>query len=189
MVIKLVPLRADIRAVQVWSRWRSGARCRADSGFTLIETIWVMGSAGVLMAIAVWGMRTYLSASREHDTAQRIQSALRNADDRSLSEGRTYCVLFTATTWTTYVHDCTVAANEVDGTHQTGESGITVTPSFVVPSGMDPTETTSCPTSDYCAYFYPRGNALAGTVRVARDNSTKAYTVTVVGLTGRVSTS
>lgn len=164
----------------------SGSSAR---GFTLIESLVVLTIAGVLMAVSVWGMRTYLTTTREQNTAVRIQSVLRNVADKSLAEGRTYCVLFTSTTWTTYVHDCTVAADKVGAVSKVGESSQTLSISFPVPPGMDASENTACPTTSKCAYFYPRGNALAGTVVVGRSNSSKQYTITVVGLTGRVSTS
>jgi prepilin-type N-terminal cleavage/methylation domain-containing protein len=160
-----------------------------DRGFTLIESIFTMAIAAILMAIAIWGMRSYLNASQEQNTATQIQSTLRNADDRSLAEGRTYCVLFTSTSWTTYVHDCTVSTNKVGATQKVGDSSDSLAASFPVPVGMDPSETTNCPVANQCAYFYPRGNALAGTLTVTRSGSSKTYTITVVGLTGRVSTS
>ena len=140
------------------------------------------------MAISVWGMHSYLVSSREKGTATQIQSTLRNTADRSLPEGRTYCVLFTSTTWSVYVHDCTVSTNLTDGPHKAGGSDQTLAAAFPVPTGMDPTEVTNCPSSGRCAYFYPRGNAIAGTVAISRRGSGKQYTVTVIGLTGRVTT-
>lgn len=160
-----------------------------DQGFTLIEAAVVIAIAGILMAVTVWGMRSYLTASREQSTATQIQSTLRNVADKSLAEGRTYCVLFTTTTWTTYVHDCTVSGDKVGAPHKVTDSSQSLTVSFPVPVGMDASENTACPTAGECAYFYPRGNALAGTVVVSRTGSSKQYTITVVGLTGRVSTS
>jgi prepilin-type N-terminal cleavage/methylation domain-containing protein len=174
--------------VRVWSRWRSRARCGADSGFTLIEAMFVIAIAGILMTITVWGMHSYLVSSREKGTATQIQSTLRNAAERSLAEGRTYCVLFTSTTWALYVHSCSLSTNQTGGVLKVQDSSQTITAAFPVPSSMDPTEVTSCPTTGQCAYFYPRGNALGGTVTIARDSSSKTYTLNVVGLTGRAST-
>lgn len=179
---------ADNTAVRAWTKRRSGAGPGPDAGFTLIEALSVMAIAGILMAISVWGIHSYLVASREKGTATQIQSALRNTADRSLAEGRTYCVLFTSTTWSVYVHDCSVTTNLTGGVQKVGGSDQTLTAAFPVPSSMDPTEVTNCPSSGRCAYFYPRGNAIAGTVTISRRGSGKQYVVTVIGLTGRVST-
>lgn len=158
-----------------------------SEGFTLIETLVAMSIAGILMATAVWGMHGYLVSSREQGTAADIRSSLRNASERALSEGKTYCVKFTSTTWSTYQHDCTVAADLVEGPISVDDPSITLSPSFVAPTTPVTNESTACPTTSSCAYFYPRGTALAGTVTVARSG--KTYTITVERLTSRVSSS
>src|SRR4051812_22048885 len=144
----------------------------------------------VLMAIATWGMRAYLIANREGNTARDIRSALRNAGEQALSEGRTYCVYFTATTWTAYRSDCTVAANKTSGPFQVEDTSITLTSvSFPAPAPLPPpavtTQNTACPQTGQCAYFYPRGTALAGSLTVSRPG--KTYTITLTELTARVS--
>src|SRR3954452_14243308 len=132
----------------------------------------------ILMAIATWGMRSYLIANREANTARDIRSALRNAGEQALSEGRTYCVYFTATTWTVYRSDCTVAANKTGGPETVFDPSITLTSIvFPVPATPLPGQSSACPASQRCAYFYPRGNALAGGVQVSRPG--KTYTVSV----------
>ena len=142
--------------------------------------------AGILMASATWGMRSYLIANRESGTAQEVRGALRAAAEQSLSEGRTYCVYFTGTTWTTYRFDCTVSSNKVDGPHNVEDSSITLSAiTFAPPVTPVVGQTTACPTANRCAYFYPRGTALAGGLSVTRPG--KTYTINVEGLTGRVS--
>jgi type II secretory pathway pseudopilin PulG len=153
---------------------------------TLIETVVTLALAGILMAIGFGAVRSFLVASREQGTAQQIRSALRNAEEQALSQGRTYCVYFTATTWATYKSDCTVAADVTGGSNQVADSSIQLgSITFPAPSPAIPGQSTACPTAGACAYFYPRGTALAGTLRVVRSN--KTYTLTVEGLTGRVS--
>ena len=73
-----------------------------EQGFTLLELMVTLAIAGILMGLGTWAMRSYLIANRESGTAQEVRSALRGAAEQSLSEGRTYCVYFTSTTWTTY---------------------------------------------------------------------------------------
>ena len=153
---------------------------------TLVETVVTLSLAGLLMTIGFVAVRDFLLASREQGTAQQVRSTLRNAEEQALSQGRTYCVLFTATTWTTYKSDCTVPADKVSGPGQVADTSITLgSITFPAPSLAIPGQTTACPTAGNCAYFYPRGTALAGSLRVLRAG--KTYTLTVEGLTGRVS--
>ena len=153
---------------------------------TLLELVITLSLAGVLMALSIGGMRSYLVSNRESGTALDIRSALRAAAEQSLSEGHTYCVYFTSTTWTLYRSDCTVAANKVDGPRKVDDPSITLTAvDFAPPSLAVPNQNTACPTTHQCAYFYPRGTALPGGLQVTRPG--KTYTISVEGLTSRVS--
>ncbi len=154
----------------------------------MIELIVTLSIAGVLMSIGILAMHTFLIAQRERGTASDVRSALRSTGERALSEGRTYCVSFTTTTWTVYRSDCTVPANKVAGPYRVEDQSITVTAvSFPAPQTPVPGQNTACPTAGQCVYFYPRGTALAGSLQISRPG--KTYTVTVEGLTGRVSVS
>ena len=141
--------------------------------------------AGILMAIGMLAMRNFLLSSREAGTAKDIRSALRNASENSLSQGRTYCVYFTTTTWAVYKSSCTVAANKTAGPFTVDDTSITLSTIFTAPGTPVPNQTTACPVASRCAYFYPRGTALAGNVAVTRGS--KTYTISVEGLTSRVS--
>lgn len=157
-----------------------------DTGMTMIETVVTLAIASVLMAIGFVAVRNFLVASREQGTAEQIRSALRNAEEQALSQGRTYCVYFTSTTWTTYKSDCTVPADKTSGPSQVADPSIQLGGvAFPAPNPAVPNQTTTCPVAGSCAYFYPRGTALAGTLSVVRTG--KTYTLTVEGLTGRVS--
>lgn len=160
-------------------------RCPRDSGITLIELIVTMLLAGILMAIGMLAMRNFLISNRHAGTAKDIRSALRNASELSLSQGRTYCVYFTTTTWTVYKSSCTVGTKAA-GPFTVDDPSITLSTIFTAPGTPVPNQTTACPVASRCAYFYPRGTALAGNVAVSRG--TKTYTISVEGLTSRVST-
>jgi len=141
---------------------------------------------GIVMSIGILAMRNFLMSNREAGTANGVRSALRNASESSLSQGRTYCVSFTSTTWTVYKADCTVSANKVSGPFKVDDPSITLSSiSFPAPGTPVPNQTTACPTASRCAYFYPRGTALPGSLRVVRSG--KTYTLNVEGLTSRVS--
>jgi len=152
----------------------------------MLELMVTLALAGILMAIATWGMRSYLVANRQQGTATDIRSALRSAAEQSLSEGRTYCVYFTATDWTVYKSSCAAGSTKANGPNRVDDSSITLTSvSFVPPGTAIPNQTTVCPTANKCAYFYPRGTALPGSLHVSRPG--KTYSINVEGLTGRVS--
>src|SRR4051794_15557156 len=142
--------------------------------------------ASILMTLGILAMKSYLITHRQQNTADGIRSTLRAAGERSLSEGRTYCVYFTGTTWTLYRADCTVAANKTSGPEAVLDPSITLSSiTFTPPASAVPGQTTACPVANRCAYFYPRGTALKGSLQVVR--SSKTYTVSVEGLTSRVS--
>ena len=159
---------------------------RGDSGFTLLELLTAMIIGSILMTLGIFAMRGYLNASRQSGTATDVRSALRLASEQALSEGRTYCVKFTSTTWTLYKSNCTVAANKAGGPWTVQDSAISLTNiSFPAPATPVTGQTTACGTAGTCAYFYPRGTALAGSLNVVRSG--KTYTISVEGLTARVS--
>lgn len=158
----------------------------SDGGVTLIELIVTLTLMGIVMSIGILAMRNFLMSNREAGTANGIRSALRNASETSLSQGRSFCVYFTSTTWTVYKTDCTVTANKVGGPYKVDDPSITLSSiSFPAPATPVPNQTTACPTASRCAYFYPRGTALPGSLRVVRGG--KTYTLNVEGLTSRVS--
>jgi type II secretion system protein H len=160
-----------------------------SSGFTLVEMLVVMVIAGLIMSTAAWSFLSYQRAHEQNSTAMEVTSTMRNAAERSLSEGRTYCVYFNTTTQTydTYRQDCTDTTKRVSRAKPDSSRVLLATPAFPAPSPAIVNQVTPCPVAGRCAYFYPRGTALAGTVKVTRTGSAKAYTITVEGLTSRVS--
>ena len=165
---------------------------RGDHGVTLVELMAAIALAGILTATATWTFANYLRTTQHRDTGVEVRAALRSAAERALSEGRTYCIYFDAATGTysTYRSDCTVAANKV-ATATTGASTVHFTAvAFTPPSAAVPNQTTACPKPKACAYFYPRGTAIPGVLDITRSSGgTKAYRITVEGLTSRVSLS
>ena len=154
---------------------------RDDSGFTLVELMVVMVIAGTLMAIGVFSLANYQKLSQQRGTAREVVSLLRNASERAISEGRTYCIDIAADqlSTTTWQRACGPTGTALaDGT-RTQSSRVTLE---VTVSGAGPT----CPASHQCIYFYPRGTATPATVVVRSSARSKTYTVTVEGLTARV---
>lgn len=151
-----------------------------DSGFTLVEVMVTLALLGLMSAIAIGGWRSWAVASEHAGTAREIQSLLRRAQQRAVTEGRATCVQFdaTASSWTLYRGACDDPARlRLEGPVSSDSREVEVTsPAFTGPGGMSPGVT-----------FYARGTAWPGEVRVTRTGSAKTYVLKVEGLTGRVS--
>lgn len=148
----------------------------------MTEIIVTIGIAGVLMAVAVGGWNRWSGAADQEGTATTIQAVLRDAQQRAVTEGNSVCVAFDLKDgddnggWTVSRGTCgatydQLGRDEVDG-------GGTALDSASFSSG---TGTTTGVT------FTPRGTATPGSVKVTRRGSDKVWTVSVEGLTGRVS--
>lgn len=154
-------------------------RLGRDTGFTLIEVSVSVALAGVLMAIAVTGWQGWRAASAQEGLGRTLRSELRTAQQRAVTEGTSTCVEFDAAaeTWSSYRGACdSTARTLVDGPHSA--------------DGLDlasPRFTSAVGTTRAGVTFSPRGTATAGSVAVLRAGSTHVVTVSVEGLTGRVS--
>ena len=150
------------------------------SGFTLIELLVTMGVAGILMAMAGASLSSWASSNEHKSSRDEVLSGLRNTAQRALSEGRTYCMAFTANgTWSTYRTTCTGVPMASGQGPKPGRT--TVASTFAVP----PASCTGAASTTACVLFTARGTATAGTVTLTRSGK-PTYTVTVEQLTSRV---
>jgi len=156
---------------------------RNQGGFTLVELMVVMVIAGVLMTIGVFGFVNYQKTSQQRGTAKEVVSLLRNASERAISEGRTYCIDIAADglSTTTWQRACGSSGTAVGVNMRTQSSQVTLEATV-----SNPSPAPECPASHQCLYFYPRGTATPATVLVRSSARSKTYTVTVEGLTARV---
>lgn len=151
-----------------------------DGGFTLIETMVTIALLGAMMAIAVSSWSSWSRASEQSGTAREIQSLLRQAQQRAVTEGRSMCVLFdtAANKYTLFRGRCDEPSRQhLAGPFDTGSPKVQV---------VSPAFTSSTSTQNSGVTFTPRGSAWPGGVRVTRTGSAKVYVLTVEGLTGRV---
>jgi prepilin-type N-terminal cleavage/methylation domain-containing protein len=157
-----------------------------DAGFTMIEVMVTIVLLSIMMTIAVGSYWRWARANEQSGTARTLQTVLRHSQQRAVTEGRSVCVEFNtaANTYTVYrasmptLPACSDPAKvSVRGPVTTaGKSVRLATATFASPAGAVAKVS-----------FTPHGSAWAGKVTVSRDGSSKVYTLTVEGLTGRVS--
>jgi prepilin-type N-terminal cleavage/methylation domain-containing protein len=149
-----------------------------DAGFTLVEVLSAMVLFGILVAIAVGPYLRYHKAQQQAGSMRAVVSALRSAQVASVAENSIYRVDFTATAVSSYRNNALSGSWTLVSSATVNDTSVTLTdPSF---TAIDGTSSTSC-------YFYPRGSASRGSVKVGRSGSSKVYTVEVERLTARVS--
>ena len=150
-----------------------------EGGFTLVELMFTMLLFGIIVAIGVAPYRNYRVNQAHVNTTRRIVAALRNAQISAVAENTTYRVRFgpNGKTW---------RLERLNGVTFTQ-----VGPTFRVEDEKlkmrDHSFRQSSGTVDRHAYFYPRGSASKGSLVLGRDDRDKVYTITVEGLTARVS--
>lgn len=158
---------------------------RREGGFTLVELLVTMMLFGILVTLGVMPLRGYQRTQEHVGAAREVVAALRNAQVRAVSEGTTYKVSFSGNAIAVARRD--TATTFVDVKSYKLPEAITVE---VVGAGFTPSARTGSTTAVPDAYFYARGDASPGEVRVLRASSgTKAYTIKLEGLTARVSLS
>lgn len=149
-----------------------------DSGFTLLEVMVAVALMGTMMAIAVSGFSSWDKARAHTGAASEMQTVLRQAQQRAVTEGRAMCVWFdvAARSYTVYRGACDSSVKEkLVGPYELGQPVNLSAPSFTAPSGSSPGVT-----------FYARGTATPGQVSLTRSGSSKTYRISIEGLTGRV---
>lgn len=151
-----------------------------DAGLTLVELLVGMVIVTLLAVSSVSGWTSYQRVTEHKGTAQELVSALRNAQQRSLAEAATYCVAFDTGNRSYELRKFACGATGVVAKPATRTQSTRV--GLAAPAFLQTDGTTASSVS-----FFARGSATKGSVQVRRVGSTKTYTITVEGLTGRVS--
>ena len=146
-----------------------------DSGFTLLEVISTCLLLGILVGMAVGPWSSYRHGRAHIEARNELVAALRNAQVSAVAENITYRVDITAKKVVSY----------------------RVTASGAEQKRCTRSTTAWCPSLRRCVrdalgdrligLLLPRGSASKGDVDVVRSGRPKVYTVSVEGLTARVS--
>ena len=162
----------------------------ADDGFTLVELSVAVALFGVLSTIGVYSFRNLQHSLEEQGAQREVVSQLRDAQTRAVAENTAYCVDFGTTPSTSY------SMYRVPGADQ-GPLGASFTCTTGTRLNTYRSQSgTSVSSADFeqrngvhttYVLFTARGSASPGSTTITRTSSTKAYTVSVDGLTGRVS--
>lgn len=160
-----------------------GRRRRQDAGFTMIEVLVTTSLMTVLMTAAVSGWASWSRAHAHEGAAVDLQSTLRHAQQRAVTEGTSLCLRFeeAADSWRLEDGRCeSVGGPLLGGPWSLDDPALDlVSPRFTGAGGTLVPGVT----------FSPRGTASPGSVTVTREDSDHRWTVHVEGLTGRAAIS
>ena len=148
-----------------------------DRGFTLLEVITTCLLLSILLGMSVGPWMSYRHARAHVEARNELVAALRNAQVGATAENVTYRVEFTTKRVRTYRVPVSGPA-ELKRQFEIEDATVDFTGSAFQDSSGAVTPS---------AYFYPRGSASPGDISVVRDGRSKVYTVSVEGLTARVS--
>lgn len=150
-----------------------------DDGFTLIELLVTMVLFGIIIAISVAPYRNYQLSQAHTGSMRKLVGVMRNLQVRAVAENATYRITFAADgkSWTTARLTGATTWTTVATGKPTEKIVVVRNAKFLQSDG----------TTAAAAIFYPRGSATKGSLEVGRTDRAKVYTVTLEGLTARVS--
>lgn len=165
-----------------------------DQGFSMLELAVTMVLAGILLALAVGPFTSFRRGQEERGATREIVGLLREVQSKSVSEECVYRVTFApASTNSVAARMATVQKRETSGNCDASGSWVTKeTRSFAgtavwVKTASFDNLAADADVTPSSAYFYARGTGSPGSLTLVRTGSAKTYTVSIEGLTGRVS--
>lgn len=150
-------------------------RRRDDSGFTLIELLVSIVLFGIVVGLAIAPYSAYRLRQSHVGTARELVAFLRRAQVHAVAEEAEYRVDIVSTGAKMYRSNGATFVLVQEA--KPSDKRVTYSgASFVQKTGGTAASVT----------FYAKGSADKGTVTVVRSGSSKAYTISVEGLTARV---
>ena len=181
--------------------WMTGLRGdverRSEGGFTLLEVLVATVLMGIVLTLSVGALRHFWLARALTTGTESVVTQLRSTQENAVSESYpvVYGVRFDVGTRNWYVlrYDPMNAGAGDDTCTVTEryslESGVEIkAASFVSDAGITAfcKSATGSPATAALAFFYPRGNATAGSLELEHAGIGRVTTVQVAALTGRV---
>jgi type II secretion system protein H len=151
-----------------------------SDGYTLVEVLVAMVVFGLIAAFGTQGWLHYTRAQELRSGVDQLMAVMRNAQERSLAEATTYCISFGTDnrSYTLWKFACGAGGSQQGAVMKTPSTRVTFpSAAFTQSDGSTAAQVT----------FTPRGSATPGRVTVKRTGANKTYTLSVEGLTGRVS--
>lgn len=170
---------------------------RRDEGFTLIELMVAMSIAVVLMTLSALALRSFWFAQSLKGASDILVGELRNQQEESVSQSHPLVfgvgVTDGATQVISYRFDPDAAAPRCTATPVPFDSGVftaaVVVESFLITNDTMADEYVDCQaaaSSDRIVFFYARGTSNGGTIVLEQPNTLNRRSMSVSGLTGRV---
>lgn len=176
VALQVPPTDVDKHVADTWRNIVTRPRMHDDEGFTLLEVLTTCLLLGLLLSLGAGPWQSYRHTRAHIEARTELVAALRNAQVSAVSESVTYRVDFTAKKVITF---------RLNGGSAEQKRQFEIDDSIVTYDGPAFEDTGGLVGAS--VFFYPRGSASKGSVDVARDDRAKVYTVSVEGLTSRVS--
>jgi prepilin-type N-terminal cleavage/methylation domain-containing protein len=165
----------------------------AEGGFTLVELLVAIVLAGIMLTLGASALRTYWMRRSLDGSTKQVTAQLRAMQQRAVAESHplVYGARFTDGygTYTLFKYNPANSASPCDKLNTLALEGHVETAagtSFATSPYIDLSKCEATPGDDHYVFFFARGTATAGTLRLTHDTLGDSTSISVTNLTGRV---